>query len=116
MPVIKENVYTDINIETLCYKKTPQKDLMMTVFKPESWKDGDRRPAIVFYFGGGFYKGNPSHFRMQAEYFAHLGMVALTPDYRLTTAAASDRKDCLRDGKSASRYVIDHAPDLGDRS
>lgn len=29
MPVIKENVYSDLTIETLCYQKTPQKDLTM---------------------------------------------------------------------------------------
>lgn len=113
MPVIKENVYSDLTIETLCYQKTPQKDLTMSVFKPESWTSGDRRPAILFYFGGGFYKGNPSHFRMQAEYFAHLGMVTLTPDYRLTTLPGITVKDCLLDGKSALRYVIAHAEELG---
>ena len=113
MPVIKENVYSDVMMETLCYQKTPQKDLMMSIFKPESWAAGDCRPAVLFYFGGGFYKGNPSHFRMQAEYFAHLGMVTLTPDYRLTTLPGITVKDCLLDGKSALRYVIAHAEELG---
>lgn len=53
MPVIKENVYSDVMMETLCYQKTPQKDLMMSIFKPESWAAGDCRPAVLFYLWRG---------------------------------------------------------------
>jgi hypothetical protein len=35
------------------FKTTPQGDLKMNLCFPKDWKSSDRRPAIVFFFGGG---------------------------------------------------------------
>lgn len=113
MPIIKENVYTDITIEKEVFKVIDGKPLHIEIFKPEGWQEGDNRPSIIFYFGGGFYKGDTSHFRMQAEYFAHIGMVCFTPEYRLTTEPNVEIVDCLKDGKAALRYVGEHANRFG---
>ena len=81
---IEKNVYTDITIEETVIHRDRDRDLPMKVFRPGDWQPGDRRAGVVFWFGGGFYKNDMDHFRMQSEYFAHRGMVAFTPDYRLT--------------------------------
>ena len=43
--------------ETLVYKKAGDAELKLFVEKPPGWKPGDRRPAIVFFFGGGWTGG-----------------------------------------------------------
>lgn len=113
MPVIRKNVYTDITIEEVMFQEYGERKLNMQIFKPEGWNSQDRRPAIIFYFGGGFYKGNTDHFRMQAEYFAHIGMVCITPEYRLTNEQGVGVIDCMKDAKAALRYVYHHCAELG---
>src|SRR4051812_7931156 len=39
------------------YKKTPEAELKLHVHFPADWKSGDKRPAIVFFFGGGWTSG-----------------------------------------------------------
>ena len=39
--------------ETVVYKKVGGRDLKLFIDKPADWKASDKRPAIVFYFGGG---------------------------------------------------------------
>lgn len=113
MPIVRENVYTDITVEMEVFKEINGQKIEIGIFKPEGWTENDQRPAIIFYFGGGFYKGDMSHFRMQAEYFAHLGMVCFTPNYRLTTQPEVTILDCVKDAKAALRYVHREASRFG---
>ena len=39
--------------EEFIYKKTKEGDLKMYVHYPPDWKAADKRPAMVFFFGGG---------------------------------------------------------------
>ena len=36
------------------YRRTDQAELRLEVFRPAGWKASDRRPAVVFFFGGGW--------------------------------------------------------------
>src|SRR5262245_58991293 len=58
------------------YRKTPQAELKLFLHYPPDWKASDTRPAIVFFFGGGWTGGTPTQFERQAEYLASRGMVA----------------------------------------
>src|SRR5262245_40994255 len=40
------------------YKHTPQGDLKLHFYLPTTWKAADKRPAIVFFFGGGWRNGS----------------------------------------------------------
>lgn len=40
--------------ETLVYKRAGSMPLKLYVEKPADWKASDKRPAIVFFFGGGW--------------------------------------------------------------
>src|SRR4051812_16305097 len=57
------------------YSKTDAKALKVLVTFPKDWKATDRRPGMVFFFGGGWTKGSPKQFEPQANYFASRGLV-----------------------------------------
>src|SRR5262245_37103470 len=71
---------TDVKVLTAdhVYKKTPEGELTLHCFMPTDWKATDRRPVIVFFFGGGWRNGSFTQFQPQAEYFASRGLVAIS--------------------------------------
>lgn len=100
--------------ETLIYKKVGDTSLKLLVEKPAGWSAGDKRPAIVFFFGGGWVGGSPEQFRKQSEHLASRGMVGIRVQYRVISK--DDKGPPLlpcADAKSAMRYVRSHAAELG---
>lgn len=95
------------------YKTVGDVGLKLYVHKPADWKESDRRPAIVFFFGGGWNAGSPSQFRYQCEYLASRGLVAITADYRVASRNKVLAVECVRDAVAALRYVRAHAGQLG---
>ena len=98
---------------TLVYKKTGQAELKLHIFNPEGLEPNDLRPAIVFFFGGGWIKGSPSQFYPQCAYLASRGMVAISADYRVQSRDQTTPRECVKDGKSAVRWIREHASELG---
>jgi acetyl esterase/lipase len=100
--------------ETRIYKKAGARELRLEIEKPAAWKADDHRPAIVFYFGGGWVGGSPTQFQAQSEYLATRGMVGIRVEYRVI--AKGDKGPptvCCNDAKSAMRWVRAHAAELG---
>jgi len=95
------------------FKKVGDTELKLYIFQPADHKPVDRRPAIVFFFGGGWNAGTAAQFEYQARYLASRGMVALCADYRVRTRQKAQVIDCIADAKSAIRYVRFHAARLG---
>ncbi|MBM3725826.1 MAG: hypothetical protein FJW40_10435 [Acidobacteria bacterium] len=95
------------------YKQTPQGELKIHLFFPEEWTRSDRRPAIVFFFGGGFVGGTPAQFFSKAGYFASRGLVAASAEYRVRNRHQTDPTASVEDCKSAIRWVRSNAGDLG---
>jgi acetyl esterase len=95
------------------YKTTPQGELKLHLYRPTDWKQSDKRPAIVFFFGGGWKNGSHIQFTSQAEYFASRGLVCATADYRIASKHKTTPDACVEDAKSAMRYVRGHAAELG---
>lgn len=83
------------------------------VFYPPEHKSGDRRSAIVFFFGGGWKGGSPNQFTQHCKYLAARGMVAITADYRVRSRQGTLAKECVSDGKSAVRWLRTQADRLG---
>ncbi len=102
-----------VRTESLVYRKTPQAELKMTVHYPPQWKATDARPAIVFFFGGGWSGGTPEQFLKQADYLATRGMIAARADYRVKTRHSVTPDECVRDAQAAVRYLREHAATLG---
>jgi len=102
-----------VRTETFTYKKTPQGELAIHVSYPKDWKASDKRPAIVFFFGGGWTGGRVAQFAPQAAYLAGRGMVAARADYRVRSRHKTSPLECVEDGKSAVRWLRAHAAKLG---
>ena len=72
-----------------------------------------KRPAIIFFFGGGWRNGSVNQFRYQSEYLARHGMVAIVPDYRVSSRHMTAVVDCVADAKSTVRWARTNARRLG---
>ena len=99
--------------KTVIYKSTTQGNLNLHLFNPKGHKENEQRPAIVFFFGGGWTGGKVSQFYPQSQYLAARGMVAICAEYRVSSRHDTTPKECVQDGKSAIRWVRAHAKELG---
>jgi acetyl esterase/lipase len=95
--------------ETFVYRDP----MRLHVFKPKDWKAGDRRPAFVFFFGGGWTRGTPERSAGYARWAATLGMVGIAPDYRTRERFGTTPLESVADGRAAVRWIEDHADELG---
>ena len=86
------------------YKSINGVDLRLHVFTPPGQRPGDRRPAIVLFFGGGWNQGSIMQFVPQATHFASRGMVAIVADYRVRFRHDSTPYQSIADAKSAMRW------------
>jgi len=95
------------------YKAIDGTRLKLHVFQPPGHQAADKRPAIVFFFGGGWNGGKITQFYSQSEYLASRGMVAICADYRVKSRHKTSPQECVKDGKSAIRWIRSHADELG---
>ncbi len=99
-------------IRSEVYKNIGEVALSLYIFEPASGpKSG--RPAIVFFFGGGWNNGSPAQFEQQCRHLASRGMVAITADYRVGSRHKVKPTACVADAKSAIRWVRQNATRLG---
>ena len=98
---------------TVLYKTVGDVKLSLHVFEPEGHKPSDKRPAIVFFFGGGWVGGSPGQFYPHCHYLASRGMWAAAAEYRVKNQHGTTPVECVKDGKSAVRYIRVHANELG---
>ena len=98
--------------EKLVYKKVGGQELEMTLYRPQV-ANGRKLPAIIFFFGGGWVSGTTEHFKLQSEYFASRGMVAICADYRVKSRQGTTPFESVKDARSAMRYLKTHGDELG---
>ena len=72
---------------------------------PQDWKESDKFPAIVFFYGGGWTDRNINQFNKYSEYYASKGYVCFRADYRVTKVNGSTPFQSLEDAKSAIRFI-----------
>jgi len=89
------------------------KELSLHIFNPDSRPSTNRYPAIVFFFGGGWRVGTPRQFYQQAREFSKHGMVAISAQYRVKSTHWTTPVECVKDGKSAIRWIREHADEIG---
>ena len=95
------------------YKSVGDTQLRLWVYEPANHRPSERRPAIVFFFGGGWRSGSPRQFEQHCRYFASRGMVAMTADYRVASRHGVPAVECVKDAKSAVSWIREHAAELG---
>jgi acetyl esterase len=119
-PAAKQPVYTSqisASVEPtrqVIYKEIGDRELRLEIFEPAGLKPGDKRPCFVAIHGGGWTSGSPRSMFAFADHCAKLGMVAISVQYRLYKAGTDVTVfDCVKDARSALRYVRAHAAELG---
>ena len=95
------------------YRTVGDVELNIYLCNPEGHSADDARPAIVFFFGGGWRSGSPQQFLPHCRYLADRGMVAAVADYRVASRHGVTANECVEDAKSAVRWLRTNADRLG---
>lgn len=96
------------------YKKIADRELQLHVFEPAGFKAGDKRACYLIIHGGGWTGGAPPRMYPFAAHYAKLGLVGISMSYRLHSAKTGVSVfDCVKDARSAVRYIRTHATELG---
>ncbi len=98
---------------TETYRQVDDVTLNAWIFEPPGHTEKDRRPAVVFFFGGGWKSGTPGQFLPHCQHLAQRGMVAISVDYRVKNRHDVLPQECVRDAKAAIRWVRANADRLG---
>lgn len=99
--------------QEVTYREVDGAELKMHIFLPEGFDPADQRPAVVFFFGGGWNGGAPRQFYSFSAYLAERGMVAMAAEYRTKTSHGVDPFTCVEDAKAAMRWAREHAAEWG---
>lgn len=94
------------------YKRAGDVALDLQVLPPSPAFRGPR-PAIVYFFGGGWSRGTVKQFFPYGKELAARGMVCVFVDYRVSERHHTKPSDSVEDAYSAMRYVREHAAELG---
>jgi acetyl esterase/lipase len=81
----------------------------LDVFAPRQPAAG--RPVVVFFYGGGFRRGEKSMYSFVGKALQAHGYLAVVPDYRLYPEVRY--QGFLSDGAKAVRWARDHAAEYG---
>lgn len=98
----------------ITYKQVNGRELHLHVMQPEGWTRADKRACYITIHGGGWTGGAPQRMYPFASHYAGLGLVGISIEYRLFNAQQNVTVfDCVKDARSAVRYVRAHASELG---
>lgn len=75
--------------------------------------EGEAKPAVVLFFGGGWRFGSPDSLLRHARYLASRGMICLLADYRVANRHGVKISDCVSDAKAAVTWTRANAERLG---
>lgn len=96
------------------YKKVGDRELTLHLFEPTGHKPSDRRACFVAIHGGGWTSGEPRKQYSYTDHYAKLGLLGVSVQYRLLNKAKTVTPfECVKDGRSAIRYLKVHAAELG---
>lgn len=70
-----------------------------------------KRPVLIFWYGGGWAEGNRRAYGFAARAFANAGFVVVVPDYRKVPQIRFPAM--LQDGADAVKWTRDHIADFG---
>jgi acetyl esterase/lipase len=70
-----------------------------------------KRPVVIFYYGGGWVKGDRRAYAFAARALAREGFVVVVPDYRKVPTVRFPA--FLQDGAEAVKWTRDHVAEFG---
>lgn len=83
----------------------------LDVWRPAGGASTEKRPLVVFFYGGGWHSGTRQGYAFAARALAARGFVVVVPDYRKVPAVRFPA--FVVDGAEAVRWARDHAGDYG---
>ncbi len=92
------------------YRTIGERNLRIHVFEPAN--PSRRRPAAIFFFGGGFRFGDVSTFADLAKAFTAQGYVAILADYRIICRDNIGAVGGIDDAEAAISWVRKHFREL----
>lgn len=113
LPAESEPDNSDIAVQTLQYRETPQGALQLTVYALNDMKDDEALPGVVLYYGGGWIGGTPKQFEPFALAFVRRGMVVVTPEYRVSKTHRTSPFASVEDAFASFRFVRANAARFG---
>jgi acetyl esterase/lipase len=100
--------------ETYVYKTVGGQPLRLYLRRPPAGTPGPaRRPAVVFFTGGGWMFLNVKSPTPQAEYLARRGAISVVVDYRVYCRDGVSIREQVEDAKSAMSWLRAHGKQLG---
>ena len=99
--------------ETFIYREGAAEPMRVHVFKPAGWRAGDRRGALLWFFGGGWTTGTPANSVWWASWAADHGLVGFAPDYRTKGRFGTPPQAAVADARAVLHWVEEHAGELG---
>jgi acetyl esterase/lipase len=95
------------------YKTADGFNLNAYIFFPQDFKKGDKRPAMVFFHGGGWYQGKAENTFGVCRQWASLGIITIAAQYRLCDRQDITPLESISDAKSVIRWIRKNADELG---
>jgi acetyl esterase len=102
---LEDDTLTTLSQDRIIYKTIDTVNLALDIIYPPEMKAGQRYPAIIFFFGGGWNGGSVQQFEPHAIHFARRGMIAIRADYRVKSRHGTTPFDAVEDAKSAIRFL-----------
>ena len=82
--------------ESYTYRSVDDAQLTAHCFFPEGHQTSNSRPAVIFFHGGLWDVSMTTQFAPHAMHFASRGMVAVIVEYRVSSTAAGNTRECHR--------------------
>ncbi|HYQ56233.1 MAG TPA: alpha/beta hydrolase [Draconibacterium sp.] len=98
--------------EKYLFKKTPQEDLYLYLLRPSDSGE-ELLPAILYFTGGGWVEGDVYGQIPNPAWFRDHGIIGISADYRVKNRHGTTPMECIKDAKSAMRFVRQHAKEWG---
>lgn len=99
--------------EKIPYRTLGDTVLHLHAFHPKKAAVGEKAPAVVFFFGGGWNAGDPKQFYAQCRHLADRGIRAFSAEYRVKSRNGTSPVECVADGQAAVRWLRANAAKLG---
>lgn len=87
--------------------------LQAHIFYPDNKKEGEMRPAIAIFHGGGWNSGNYSWAFGPAKFYSNLGMIGIAVQYRLSNQKDITPIDAMQDAKDLMIWLRQNSESLG---
>jgi acetyl esterase/lipase len=97
--------------ERVVYRSAPQAELAFHLVRPPARFEGPR-PAVLFFFGGGWNTGTPAQFEPHARALAQRGIAGILVEYRVASRHKTTPYDSVDDAFAAWAYVRENAARL----